>query len=189
MKFQRWIVALFCAGVLAACSSMKPEDFAGQEPRFRVEDYFAGQTRAWGMFEDRFGNLRRQFVVDITGSWDGRVLTLDERFAYSDGEKEQRIWKIAKVDDNTYTGTAGDVVGTAKGRSFGNALNWAYDMNLKVGNDTWRVTFDDWMFLQPDGVLLNRATVTKFGIHIGTVTLSFQKPARQMQVGMRQAAE
>jgi hypothetical protein len=160
---------------------MKPEDFANSKPRFVLEDYFTGKTKAWGMFTDRFGNLKRQFVVDITSTWDGKQLVLDERFVYSDGEREQRVWTIDKVDENTYTGTAGGVVGIAKGRSFGNALNWAYDFDLKVGDGTLRVHFNDWMFLQPDGVLLNKADISKFGVHLGTVTLAFRQTGKEAQ--------
>jgi hypothetical protein len=158
---------------------MKPEDFATAQPRFVLEEYFAGKTTAWGMFIDRFGNMRSQFLVDITGTWDGKTLVLDERFTYATGEKEQRVWTITKVDENTYTGTAGDVIGTAKGRSFGNALYWNYYLNLKVGDGTWKVHFDDWMFLQPQGVLLNRAEVTKFGIELGQVQIAFRKPEQR----------
>ena len=94
---------------------------------------------------------------------------------YADGEKDRRIWSIKKVNDNTYTGTAPDIIGTAQGQAFGNALNWVYEMDLKVGSGSWRVKFDDWMFLQPGGVLLNRATVTKYGLQLGIVTLSFSR--------------
>ncbi|MDX2225175.1 MAG: DUF3833 domain-containing protein [Rhodospirillaceae bacterium] len=175
-RFKKLAAVAMAAFAVSACTgTMKPEDFAGKEPRFVLESYFSGSTKAWGMFEDRFGNLRRQFVVDINGTWDGEKLVLDERFVYSDGEKDRRVWTITKQDDNTYTGTAGDVIGTALGKSFGNALSWSYDMDLKVGDGTWRVHFDDWMFLQPDGVLLNRATVSKWGFHIGTVTLAFRR--------------
>lgn len=189
-------VVLATAAVLSGCAaSMKPEDFANKQPRLVIEDYFLGKTKAWGMFIDRFGNLKREFVVDITGTWDGKQLVLDERFVYSDGERETRVWTIAKQDDNTYTGTAGSVVGIAKGKSFGNALNWAYDFDLKVGDGTLRVHFNDWMFLQPDGVLLNVADVSKFGVHLGTVTLSFRQVGREAQAaqtaetGVRSAAE
>ena len=40
---------------------------------------------------------------------------------------------------------------------------------------TLAVHFDDWMYLQPDGVLLNRAYVSKWGIDIGSVTLAFKR--------------
>jgi hypothetical protein len=155
---------------------MQPKDFAETTPRLVIEEYFAGETRAWGIFEDRFGDLRRQFVVDITGSWDGRQLVLDENFRYSDGETDERIWRITKLDEHRYEGRADAVVGTASGVAYGNALNWRYDLDLKVGDGTWRVHFDDWMFLQPDGVLINRARVRKWGIEIGEVTIVFSKP-------------
>jgi hypothetical protein len=170
--------------LITGCGTMKPQDFAETEPRLVVEEYFAGQTRAWGLFEDRFGDLRRQFVVDIEGRWDGRELVLDEHFTYADGERDRRVWRIVKKDDHTYEGRADDVLGTATGVAYGNALNWRYDMDLKVGDNTWRVRFDDWMFLQPDGVLINRARVSKFGLEIGEVTLVFRKVANADAAGL-----
>ena len=156
---------------------MKPTDFKDTQPRLTIEKYFLGTTRAWGIFEDRFGTVRRQFTVDITGTWDGTELVLDERFQYSDGETDRRVWHIRKTGEHGYEGRAADVIGIATGESYGNALNWRYDMDLKVGGGTLRVHFNDWMFLQPEGVMLNRATVSKFGIDIGTVTLAFSKLA------------
>ncbi|MFY8106801.1 MAG: DUF3833 domain-containing protein [Elstera sp.] len=160
---------------------MKPQDFANTTPRFVVEEYFAGKTKAWGIFEDRFGTLRRDFIVEITGTWDGKTLVLDEDFTYSDGEKDRRVWSIVKKDEHTYEGTAADVVGTATGLSYGKALNWRYDLNLKVGDGTWRVAFDDWMFLADKDTLINRARVSKFGVEIGQVTLFFRKEPSAVQ--------
>lgn len=154
---------------------MKPEDFAGREPRLLIEDYFAGHTKAWGLFVDRFGTLRRQFEVEIEGTWDGEKLTLVEDFLYDDGERERRIWRITKRGEHEYEGRADGVIGPARGVAYGNALNWRYDFALPVGDDSWTVSFDDWMFLQPDGVLINRAEVSKFGIKLGDVLIAFSK--------------
>jgi hypothetical protein len=154
---------------------MKIENFAGRTPELVLENYFLGHTRASGIFEDRFGNLRRQFEVDITGTVDGDTLTLDEHFIFADGETDRRVWTIRRIDENTYEGTADDVIGTAEGKVFGNALNWTYQVDLAMGDRSLRVRFDDWLFLQPDGVLINRARVTKFGFEIGQVTLFFQR--------------
>ena len=154
---------------------MKVEDFAGREPRLVLEDYFLGTSKAWGIFQDRFGNLRRQFVVDIDGAWDGETLTLVEDFRYDDGETERRVWRIRKVGEHGYQGVADGVIGEAEGRAYGNALHWTYDFALKVGDGTWNVSFDDWLFLQPDGILINRAEVSKFGVTLGEVTLAFRK--------------
>jgi len=156
---------------------MKPEDFAGCRPPLVIDDYFAGETRAWGLFQDRFGRLRRQFTVDITGRHEAGLLLLDERFRYDDGSRERRVWCIRRLDEHHWEGRADDVCGVAQGAGYGNALNWRYRLRLKVGGSEWRVRFDDWMFLQPGGVLVNRARLSKWGIELGTVSIAFMKPA------------
>jgi len=174
MTLRLAVVLLLLAG-LSACSTMTVDEFKNGAPALVLEEYFTGQTRARGIFEDRFGNVQRQFTVDIDGSWDGTTLTLNEEFIYSDGETENRIWKIKKSGDNKYSGTTQESIGVAEGAIAGNAFHWEYDFNLKVGESMWKVHFDDWMFLQSDGVLINKATVTRWGLKLGTVFLSFQK--------------
>lgn len=171
------IGSILIALSLTGCSSMKPENFRGSQEKLDLFDYFKGKTLAWGIFEDRFGNIRRQFQVDINGTISGDVLILDEQFIYDDGEQDQRIWKIRETGNQTYEGRADDVIGTAKGEIQGNALHWEYYLNLKVGEGSYKVHFDDWMFLQPGGVLINKARLSKFGIEIGNVILFFKKPA------------
>jgi hypothetical protein len=166
---------IFLGVVLTGCGGMDIKKFEAATPQLVLEEYFAGKTRAWGIFEDRFGTLRRQFTVDIDGRWDGRTLVLDERFVYRDGERDRRVWTIEKVGPNRYQGRADDVIGVATGEAKGNALSWRYNMDLKVGDSTLRVHFDDWMFLQPDNVLINRARVSKWGVELGRVTLFFSK--------------
>ena len=161
--------------LLTGCETMTPNDFKDRTPKLDLFDYFQGQTKAWGLFEDRFGKVRRQFQVDIQGTVADGTLTLDEGFRYDDGELARRVWTIRRDGPDGYVGQAADVVGEARGRAAGNALNWAYTMDLPVGGSTWRVVFDDWMFLQPGGVMINRAKITKWGLEIGQVTLFFAK--------------
>jgi hypothetical protein len=161
---------------------MKPDDFATSKQRFVLEEYFEGKTRAWGLYENRFGTIKRQFVVDIDGTWDGTNLVLDENFTFADGEKSTRQWRIRKLPDGSYEGRADDVIGVAIGKVGGNALNWRYVLDLKISDSsTLAVTFDDWMFLQPGGVLMNRARMSKFGIELGQVTISFLKTGSEAE--------
>jgi len=177
MNMKRLLVVVLIAWLLSGCSSMKVSDLADTGPRFDLFEYFEGNTRAWGIFQGRGGELKRQFVVDIQGEVEGDQLTLTEDFVYADGEVSQRIWIVRALGGNRYTGTAADVVGEASGESAGSALNWRYTLQLPYGDGTVNVDFDDWMFLQPDGVLINRAKVKKFGFTVGEVTLVFQKEA------------
>jgi hypothetical protein len=100
---------------------------------------------------------------------------LDEDFVYSDGTTQKRIWTIRKLPDGRYTGTAADVVGEAQGQAAGNALNWRYTLALPVDGKVYNVQFDDWMYLVDEKVMLNRAVMSKFGIRLGEVLLSFTK--------------
>ncbi|MFC7333499.1 DUF3833 domain-containing protein [Rhodocista pekingensis] len=172
---RRLLLLAATVAALAGCSNMKPEQFAGTEPALHLEEFFQGRSRAYGLVEDRFGNVRRQFVVDIEGRWDGKVLTLTEDFVWNDGETERRVWELTKLDEHTWEGRTADAIGVATGRLFGQAYNMNYDFNLKMGERRMKVHFDDWMFLQPDGVLLNRATMSKFGIDLATITIAFRK--------------
>ncbi len=67
------------------------------------------------------------------------------------------------------------MVGQAQGQARGNALRWRYTLALPVDGRVWHVDFDDWMYLLSDKVMLNRATMSKFGVTLGEVTLSFTK--------------
>jgi CRISPR/Cas system-associated protein Cas5 (RAMP superfamily) len=170
------ILAAGAASAAAACaSSSSLEQFEAAPRQLVLEEYFLGETSAYGLFEDRFGKVRRQFKVDITGELEGNRLTLTENFLYDDGERETRIWEIDVLGDGRYRGTAGDVTGIAEGQVSGNAFNWKYKVDLKVGGSTWNVGFNDWMFLMQDDVLINRAYVTRYGIEIGQVTIAFRK--------------
>jgi len=172
---MRLFFLLLTLTLLSCASDMNLKNFENETPKFVLEDYFDGKTKAWGMFHDRFGNLKRSFKVDITGTIDNDTLTLDEKFIYNDGEKESRIWSIKILGNNKYSGTADDVIGEATGISSGNALNWKYKLNLKVKESTVAVDFDDWMFLQDDNILMNRAEVKKWGIVLGVVSITFKK--------------
>ena len=155
---------------------MSIQDYKNIKPTLSLFDYFKGQTRGWGMFQDRKGQLKRQFVVNINGTVNDKgQLVLEEDFDWHDGEKSKRVWTISKESNNHFSGTASDVIGKAKGESSGNAFHWTYVLNLPVGDKTYKVNFDDWMFLQPDGVLLNRAKMSKFGFALGEVFISFRK--------------
>ena len=173
------LLLTLCVSIITGCSSKDVSQYIDNSPKFDLYSYFSGETKGYGIVQDRKGNLTRQFVVDIVGTVNtNNELVLDEKFVWNDGEKTQRIWTISREDVHKYSGSASDVVGNATGISYGNVLNWNYVLNLEVDDSVWKIRFDDWMFLQPDGVLLNKASMTKFGLHVGEVTIVFNKLER-----------
>ena len=175
-------------GTLAACSSQTIEDVADRSPQLSLEQFFEGETIAYGIFEDYSQSLSRQFRVNITGTVTGNVLTLEEDFLYDDGETQRRVWEITNLgtDDagiTSYEGRADDVIGKASGHVAGNALHWRYSVALNVGDDVYEIDFDDWIYQQDEYVALNRARLSKFGIEVGSVTLAFLRGAPAEAIG------
>ena len=157
------------------CSKMKPEDYKDTKPVIKIEDYFQGNVKAWGMLQTRSGEVKRQFVADMKGEFDGQNLILDETFIWSDGEKQERRWTIKKIGDNKYEGTAPDVVGVAKGVSFGSAFKFEYQLLVPYKDTKIKIRFDDWIFKQDEKTAINKATLSKFGFKIGELTVFFVK--------------
>ena len=161
--------------LLSACAGLEPSVYHAEKPLLDLKSYFNGTIDAWGVFQDRSGKVVRRFTVVMRCSWQDNVGTLDEDFSYSDGTQQKRIWTIRKMDGGRYVGTASDVIGEAIGTSAGNALNWRYVLALPVDGTVYHVDFDDWMYLIDDKVMLNRAVMSKFGVRLGEVLLSFTK--------------
>ena len=171
------IFTLLIAILITNCSSnnMKPIDFKDQKPRLIIEDYLSGNVKAWGILQNRSGKVTRQFSAALNGKWNGKQLILDEEFIWTDGEIQKRQWKINKIDEHNYEGTAGDVVGTAKGYSYGPAFKFEYVLLVPIKGKEIKITFDDWIFMQDERVAINRATMTKFGIKVAELTVMFVK--------------
>ena len=171
------IFALLVTILLTGCSGndMKPIDFKGKEPRLIIEEYLSGNVKAWGVLQNRSGKVTRQFSANLNGKWDGEKLILDEKFNWDDGEIQDRQWQIKKIDDHNYEGTAGDVIGIAKGYSYGPAFKFEYVLLVPVKGREMKITFDDWIFLQNEKVAINRAKMTKFGIKVADLTVVFVK--------------
>ena len=169
------IIFLFLTTNCSQNSAMKPEDFKNKEPRLIIENYLSGNVKAWGVLQNRSGKVTRQFSADLNGQWDGKKLILDEKFNWDDGEIQNRQWNITKIDEHNYEGTAGDVVGTAKGYSYGPAFKFEYVLLVPVKGREIKITFDDWIFMQDERVAINRARMTKFGIKVAELTVMFVK--------------
>lgn len=173
---MRFFAAFLLCLILTSCSPIDMKRYEKNTPKLDLFSYFTGETKGWGVVRDRKGALLRQFVVDITGTINDKgQLVMEEHFNWSDGEISSRTWTLELQGPHHITGTAGDVIGKAEGEVYGNVLNWRYQVNLEVKKRTWKISFDDWMYKVSDTLLLNKATMSKFGFAVGEVLIVFQK--------------
>lgn len=175
MKILKLAALGVAIALVAGCSSPQPEQYASQLPKLDVEQYFNGTLDAHGMFQDRSGDVVKRFVVVMRCTWQGDTGTLDEDFTYADGTKQKRVWTLKKTAGGRFTATAPDVIGSAEGIVSGNALRWKYVLALPVNGKVINVDMEDWMFLIDEKVMLNRTAMSKYGVNLGHVTLSFTR--------------
>lgn len=171
---RKFSIGALCMA-LFGCAQPAVEAYKDTTPRFDIQEYFAGEHVGWGMLRDWSGKVTRRFTFTMKGTVDGDKLRLDEAFEFDDGEKQTRVWNITMKDENHFTGTASDGVGTATGKQFGSVVNMQYDLNVKTDSGEMVVGFDDWLFLQPDGVVLNETYLKKFGLTVGRLTIVIKK--------------
>ena len=142
---------------------------------FDLLDYLEGRTIATGIFEDRFGRERRSFTVELTGMRKDGGLEVTENFTYGDGASETRIWHFRVATQGRFTGHCSDLAGVAEGRNGDGRSTMDYLIRLAMGKRKLTLRFAD-LFVPIDATtVLNRATVSKWGIRLGQTLIVFRK--------------
>jgi Protein of unknown function (DUF3833) len=169
-------LALACTALLAACATRPglPAETAASAV-FRPEVTLAGTSYGRGAFRSITG-VKREFVVELNGAWDGQTLTLREEFRYLDGVRETKTWRLTRVGEGRYRGTREDVVGEATGFVDGPAFRLEYMMALpKKDGGERRVKFRDVLVTDAKGDVINRANVSWRGVRVGSVDLKMSR--------------
>lgn len=175
---NQWIKicsASMAAVLLLGCSADLSDYQQPERQPFDIKAYFTGDIAAWGMVQNRNDKVTRRFCVEIKANWQANIGTLAETFYFQDGEVSYRNWQLNKQADGSYTGTAEDVVGTAIGVHQGFAFQLNYQLLLPVADSIYQVSMDDWMYQLDEYRVINKTSISKFGIKLATVTLFFDK--------------
>jgi len=173
-KYLRSLAFVTSCFFISSCS-VELKDYKIEDKPFDIKNYFEGRVVAWGVIQDYSNEVKRRFCVEIDGSWEDQKGLLAEKFYFDDGEISYRNWQLTKLTDGSYLGTAEDVVGTAIGKHKGFAFQFQYELSLDIDGDITQVTMDDWMFQLDENKVINKTSMSKFGIKVAEVTLFFDK--------------
>ncbi|WP_422000487.1 DUF3833 family protein [Reyranella sp.] len=157
--------------LLGGCALQPTVEQGATDPPLALEAFFPGVSTGDGVFVNTWTGAERRFRVRIDGAWDGTTLTLAEDFDYDDGERDRKTWRLRRLADGSFSGTREDVVGQARIWTEGRVVRLQYKVKLAG----WTLGFSDVLALRPDGTLINRATVGKWGIRLGRVELVLRK--------------
>ena len=163
--------------LLTGCggSGMTVQDFASQPVGFAPEQFFAGRSHTWGVLEDSDGNPEKTVTSMSNGQLVGNTVSIHQTITMADGTKQDRTWKLARLDAHHYAVTGSDIVGTGDGELYGNTLYMEYDLVKKAdlplfGNSDVNLHLRHWLYLQDDGkTLVSRTFVSKLGVTLARV--------------------
>ena len=166
---------LLSLALISACASVSVEDYANNQPRMDVREFFDGNLSAHGIVKNRSGEVIRYFNASIIASWEDGIGKLDETFYFDDGEEQKRVWILKPDDSGKLIGTANDVIGTAEMEVSGNSVFMQYVLRIPYDDDTLDLKIDDRMYRVSDRVVINESTMSKWGFEVGQIILVIEK--------------
>jgi hypothetical protein len=126
------------------------------------------------VFESR-GRIAERFSMRMEGRPVPGGFTLYERFRHPDGFTWARTWTFRPRGGGVYDGTAETVVGTGRIEVLGDSIRMRFTADQPLRRGSIRLGFDQRLTRLEDDVVINRSTVSKFGVPFGRITMTFVK--------------
>lgn len=162
-------------------AGQSPARYAGTEPAFDLRTHLGGAMISEGVIFGPTGAVTSRFVAEMNGNWEGATGRLSESFRYASGKTQERAWTITVHEGGRFTATAPDIVGAAQGVVSGATARLTYRLRLPESAGGHVLDVVDWMYLAPDGVILNRSQMRKFGVKLAELVATIRPAAERGQ--------
>ena len=177
------LVLMFVKGRYASFMAQTPEDYT-DGPLFNMREVFNGPIECEGVIYGPTGRVTSRFEADFVASWDGNIGTVKEEFRYDSGNVQHREWKFTLGNDGSIQAEAPDVVGIGTGMQKGSAVQLNYNIKLTDEAGGHVLSTTDWMYMTPNGNVMNRSQFRKFGIKVAELVATMRpKRASNLQPG------
>lgn len=155
-------------------SAQRPADYEHESGQFDIRQKLNGPILCEGVIYGPTGRVMSRFVGNFDASWEGNKGVMKEHFQYESGSEDHREWRLTLDNAGGITATAPDVVGEGKGRQSGPTVQLRYRIRLPedAGGHVLRV--NDWMYLAPNGTIVNRSQFRKFGIKVAELVATMR---------------
>ena len=159
-------------------SAQSGQDYAGDGPDFDPRRHLDGEMVCDGVVYGPTGRVVSRFTADFDIAWSGTRGVMREVFRYDDGSRRDRSWTLDLRPDGRIEARADDVVGLGHGTFSGPALGLRYRLRLPESSGGHVLDAVDWMYLTPDGTIMNRSQFRKFGITVAELVATMRPVGR-----------
>lgn len=155
-------------------AAQKPEDYEDENPAFDIRKHLNGPILCEGVIYGPLGRVSSRFVADFDATWEGNTGVMKERFVYDDGSVQDREWHLTLGNDGVIKAQAPDVVGDGDGKQSGSTVLLRYKIKLPDASGGHVLDTVDWMYLTPNGTIMNRSQFRKFGIKVAELVATMR---------------
>ncbi len=168
------LVALWLCRRIVGFAAQKSEDYEDGTPDFDIRKHLNGPLLCEGVIYGPTGRVSSRFVADFDATWEGNSGSMKEHFVYDDGSVQDREWHLQIDDHGKICARADDVVGEGSGQQLGPTVQLRYRIRLPDGSGGHVLNTVDWMYLTPNGTIMNRSQFRKFGIKVAELVATMR---------------
>ena len=156
-------------------TAQQPADYATGQPQFDIRHHLNGPIVCEGVIFGPTGRVTSRFVGDFDAKWNGNTGVMKEHFAYDSGTHLDREWHLQIGNDGRIKATAPDVVGEGTGWQRGSSVQLKYRIRLPESAGGHVLDTVDWMYLAPNGTIVNRSQFRKYGIKVAELVATMRQ--------------
>ena len=177
------VVLIYLRGRFGSFMAQTSEDYR-DGPMFNMREVFDGPIECEGVIYGPTGRVASRFAADFHATWEGNVGTVKEEFRYDSGSVQHREWTFVLGNDGSIKANAPDVIGEGTGMQMGSAVRLKYNIQLTADAGGHVLSTTDWMYLAPNGNIVNRSQFRKFGVKVAELVATMRpKNAAEMRAG------
>lgn len=160
-------------------AAQRPGDYAGTAPVFDPQRVLNGPLDSEGVIFGPTGRASSRFVMRMEGHWTGNTGRLTEDFTYETGRTQSREWRLTLLPGGMLSAEADDIIGTGEGRVSGSTLRLSYRLRLPADAGGHVLDVVDWLYLMPNGTIMNRSQMHRFGLPLAELIATMRPGAGQ----------
>jgi len=152
-----------------------PQSYQNNTPQLKLTSYFRDTIEAKGFLQDITGRNYNDVSVTTKGKWKGDYGNLYRYYKFNKLENIKQKLQIKFDDSNKFMVKIDGGDESYEGQQYGNAVNLKYDLPVSYKNIRLNLQINEWFYYLGNGRLINKVVVSKFGVPLGTATITYDK--------------
>ncbi|MFT5785427.1 MAG: hypothetical protein ACI9KK_000774 [Ascidiaceihabitans sp.] len=161
--------------------AQSPQDYMGDNIVFDLRHHLNGPIVCEGVIYGPFGRVSSRFVGEFDCEWTGNKGVMKEQFNYDDGSVQNREWNLTIGEHGAIKATAPDVIGEGIGVQAGSSVQLKYRIRMPESAGGHILDTVDWMYLAPNGNIVNRSQFRKFGFQVAELVATMRPVTSNMK--------